>query len=153
MDLYKLGFRDQTNIDFSEVVIKAMAARYKDIGANWKVMDVRDMHECRPMCFDIAIDKGTMDAMFPGSVWDPPDEVRDSIATYLGEVDRVLVPGGKFIYITYRQPHLIRPLLVREGVWKVEVEVLPDEPGGGVFEYFAYIIRKTKCDAEGRSQI
>ena len=153
MDLYKLGFRDQMNIDFSEIVIKAMAARYEDIGAEWKVMDVRDMHEFWSECFDIAIDKGTMDAMFHGSVWDPPDEVRDNIARYLGEVDRVLVPGGKFIYITYRQPHFIRPLLVREGVWKVEVEVLPDEPGGGVFEYFAYVVRKNKCDAEGRSQV
>ena len=130
-----------------------MAAKYKDIGADWKVMDVRDMHEFGPECFDIAIDKGTMDAMFHGSVWDPPDEVRDNLARYLGEVDRVLVPGGRFIYITYRQPHFIRPLLVREGVWKVEVEVLPDEPGGGVFEYFAYVVEKYKRDAEVRSQV
>lgn len=50
-----------------------------------------------------------------------------------------------WLYITWRQPHFIRPLLAREDVWTVEVETLePPEGGGGVFEYYGYVIRKHK---------
>lgn len=67
--------------------------------------------------------------------------MRDNIEKYIGEVDRILVPGGTFLYITYRQPHFIRPLLIREGSWTVDAQTLPDRMGG-VFEYFAYIMKK-----------
>jgi SAM-dependent methyltransferase len=118
-----------------------MKARYKDLNVEWEVMDVRDM-ALDSCSFDIAIDKATMDSMFHGSMWDPPDDVRTNIDSYLSEVVRVLVPGGIFLYITYRQPHFIKPLLARELAWDLKVETLPDRPGGGVFEYFAYVMKK-----------
>ena len=117
-----------------------MEAKYEEFGARWKVMDMRNI-EFGPQTFDIAIDKAMMDVTFHGSMWDPPDDVRANIGAYLSEVDRILVRGGTFIYITYRQPHFLCPLLARK-VWKLEVEVLPDRPGGGVFEYFAYVMTK-----------
>ena len=145
-DLYDLGFTDQVNIDFSEVVIKGMEAKYSYLGAEWKVMDVRQM-DFSNGSFEIAIDKATMDSMFHGSMWDPPEDVRDNINKYLDEVDRVLVPGGTFLYITYRQPHFIRPLLLRENIWTVDVRNLPDQLGG-VFEYFAYVMEKHSVHRE-----
>jgi SAM-dependent methyltransferase len=134
-DLYNIGLTDQTNVDFSEVVIRGMRTKYEGLGARWEVMDVRDL-KFEPHSFDIAIDKATMDSMFYGSMWDPPDEVRHNIKTYLNEVERILVPQGLFLYITYRQPHFIRPLLARD-TWDLKHEVIPDREGG-VFEYFAY---------------
>lgn len=74
-------------------------------------------------------------------MWDPPDDVRENVERYLREVVRVLAPRGTFLYITYRQPHFMKPLLTRED-WDLRVETLPDREGG-VFEYFAYVMQKT----------
>lgn len=51
-------------------------------------------------------------------------------------------PGGKWLYITYRQPHFMKPLLIREEKWELEVEVLEDPDGAGGFDYFGFIITK-----------
>lgn len=59
---------------------------------------------------------------------------------YVDGVARVLKSGGMWLYITWRQPHFLRPLLQRE-VWSVEVEVLNPDDGG--FEYFGFIMRKS----------
>ena len=78
--------------------------------------------------------------MLYGSQWDPPDEVQESVRRYVTEVGRVLKPGGKWIYITFRQPHFVLPQLSRPGAWKTAVERLEDGPG--TFEYFAFISTK-----------
>jgi hypothetical protein len=52
----------------------------------------------------------------------------------------VLKPGGKWLYITYRQPHFLRPLLQRDGIWSVDVHKLEDGPG--TFEYFGFVMTK-----------
>ena len=36
--------------------------------------------------FDVAIDKGTLDAMISGSLWDPPEQVRRNTGLYIDEV-------------------------------------------------------------------
>ena len=80
-------------------------------------------------------------------MWDPPDDVRESIDRYLREVVRVLVPGGTFLCISSRQPHFMKPLLARED-WDLSIETLPGQPGG-VLEYFGYVIKKYR---EGDSE-
>ena len=40
-----------------------MEVKYKEINSVWKVMDVRQMDDLFDSSFDVAIDKGTMDAM------------------------------------------------------------------------------------------
>lgn len=84
--------------------------------------------------------QGTLDSMIYGSPWDPPDEVQDNVRKYVDEVSRVLKPGGKWLYITFRQPHFVKPQLLREGVWRVMVDDLNDGPG--TFDYFAYFMTK-----------
>jgi EEF1A lysine methyltransferase 4 len=61
--------------------------------------------------FDVAIDKSTLDTMLYGSLWDPDSEVRENVGAYVDEVARALIPGGRWLHITYRQPHFLRPLL------------------------------------------
>lgn len=93
--------------------------------------------------FDIVIDKATLDAMLYGSLWDPSDEVKENVGRYVDEVARVLKHGGTLLYITWRQPHFIRPLLQRPGIWETSVETLAEQPGGGgMFEYFGWVVRK-----------
>ncbi|KAF3938945.1 hypothetical protein ABW19_dt0201858 [Dactylella cylindrospora] len=133
--MYEEGYKRITNIDFSSVIIGKMIEKYPE--QTWKVADVRetgypDDH------FDVAIDKGTLDAMLSGSLWNPPDHVKARTAAYIDEVIRILKPSGKFVYITYRQPHFIRPIVSRDGVWTLDIEKLKE--GEGVFEYFAYIL-------------
>jgi hypothetical protein len=52
----------------------------------------------------------------------------------------VLKPGGQWLYITYRQPHFMNPLLAREDLWTLSVEKLGD--GAGAFDYFGFIMKR-----------
>lgn len=52
----------------------------------WQWADVRDMPDVADSSFDLAFDKGTMDAMIHGSPWDPPEMVKDNTSRYLREV-------------------------------------------------------------------
>ena len=137
MDLEKLGYTTQTAIDFSDVVVQNMKAQHPSI--TWLEMDIRQL-TFQDYSFDVCIDKATLDAMLYGSPWDPPDEVKANVKAYVDGVARVLKPAGAWLYITWRQPHFIRPLLLRDAVWTVEVETLQEE--GGMFEYFAFVMRK-----------
>jgi hypothetical protein len=56
------------------------------------------------------------------------------------QVARALKPGGTFVYITYRQPHFIKPFLIKEVLWNLQVLELKEE--AGVFEYFAFVMKK-----------
>jgi EEF1A lysine methyltransferase 4 len=105
----------------------------------WQTMDIRHL-TYSDSSFDVCIDKATLDAMLYGSLWDPPDEVKANVKAYVDEVARVLKKGGKWIYVTWRQPHFIRPLITRDGVWSVEVETLSD--GAGTFEYFGFVMTR-----------
>ena len=73
--------------DFSAVVIEDMAAKFADIeGIDWRTVDVRNMDDFGSEVFDVAIDKGTLDAMISGSLWDPPEHVRKNTGSYINEV-------------------------------------------------------------------
>lgn len=115
-----------------------MRAKYAALGQAWRVMDIRAL-ELPDESVDVAIDKLTMDAMIHGSCWDPPQDVLDNVGRYVDEVARVLKPGGRWLYITYRQPHFMRRHLEREA-WDISMEVLsqPD----GCFEYFGWVMIK-----------
>ncbi|KAK4991673.1 hypothetical protein LTR50_001681 [Elasticomyces elasticus] len=139
-ELYDLNYHGQISIDFSSVVINNMRMKHADM--DWRVMDVRHT-EFDAESIDVAIDRATLDALLYGSLWDPEDEVRANVKAYVDEVARILKPGGKWLYITWRQPHFLRPLLQRPDIWDLEVESLADQPGGGgMFEYFGFLMVK-----------
>ena len=87
-DLHNLGYGNQTSVDFSSVVIEAMREKYKALETTWEVMDVRDL-KLGDESVDVAIDKGTLDAFLHGSLWDPPEDVRESVGRYVNEVSRL----------------------------------------------------------------
>lgn len=62
-----------------------MKAKYQSLELDWQVMDVRRMG-LESATFDIAIDKGTLDAMLHGSLWDPEDDVKANSKAYVDEV-------------------------------------------------------------------
>lgn len=137
-DLAQHGYEDQTCVDFSPFIVQRMAKEEPRI--RWLEADVRNLDMFPEGSIDVAFDKGTLDAMIHGSPWNPPEEVVQNTSLYIDEVYRTLKPDGIFLYITYRQPHFIKPLINRSNQWDLEFEVLQD--GDSSFEYHAFILRK-----------
>ncbi|KAH9976077.1 S-adenosyl-L-methionine-dependent methyltransferase [Russula compacta] len=137
-DMYDDGYKNIINVDYSPVVIEYMAARnHIRPEMQWLVMDIRDL-TFEDGTFDVAIDKGTMDAMMTakGDVWDPPQQVIDDCTQEVDEVLRVLRRGsGAFLYLTFGQPHFRRRYLTRPGT-TLEIQQI-----GNAFHYYLYILR------------
>lgn len=143
-DLAKRGYHNQLCVDFSAVVVKMMTQRHAEIkGIEWQQMDIRQMDKIPSQSIDVAFDKGTLDVMIHGSPWTPPPDVVDNTGRYMRELTRLLKPTGIFIYITYRQPHFIKPLLNCQGTnWDIDVETFDGRDSS--FSYYAF-----KCSIAG----
>lgn len=63
-----------------------MKIKYAALDTQWRVMDVRSL-QLPANSIDMAIDKGTLDAMIHGSLWDPPEDVRENVGKYVEEVE------------------------------------------------------------------
>lgn len=123
-DMVKDGYEELVNIDISSVAIDVMRRKYANIPQlKYMQMDVRDMSFFPDESFDGVIDKGTLDSLMCGT--DAPL----SATQMLGEVSRLLKPGGIYMLITYgdptvRMPHLNRPVYN----WKITLYIIP-RPG------------------------
>ncbi|KAI8545884.1 hypothetical protein RHMOL_Rhmol07G0072100 [Rhododendron molle] len=131
-DMVKDGYEDIMNIDISSVAIDMMRRKYAGVSslldlsnfANSCVQGVDNtlvllicMH-----CPGLSI-LGTLDSLMCGA------SAPISAAQMLGEVSRLLKPGGIYMLITYgdptvRIPHLSRPVYN----WKTELYIIP-RPG------------------------
>ncbi|PPQ91499.1 hypothetical protein CVT25_013756 [Psilocybe cyanescens] len=138
-DMWEDGYRNIVNVDYSGILIEQMKKRHGVTRPEmeWYEMDVRDL-AFADGTFDVAIDKGTMDAMMTakGDVWDPPQQVINDCTKEVDETLRVLKKAGIFIYLTFGQPHFRRRYLLREGT-SLSIKEL-----GEAFHYYLYILRK-----------
>ncbi|KAJ3843240.1 S-adenosyl-L-methionine-dependent methyltransferase [Lentinula raphanica] len=138
-DMYDDGYSNIVNIDYSSIVIENMKQRHRESRPqmSWQEMDVRDL-KFEDNSFDVAIDKGTMDAMMTvkGDIWNPPQQVIDDCTKEVSEVIRTLRKGtGVFIYLTFGQPHFRKRYLTVPGT-TLEIREL-----GEAFHYYLYILR------------
>lgn len=83
------------------MVIDAMKSKYSDLKTRWCVMDVRQLLMPNESV-DVAIDKGTLDAMIHGSLWDPPTDVQSNVGKYVDEVKPFLSHNYIMMLITAR---------------------------------------------------
>merc|ERR1712232_1101281 len=95
---FEEGFQDQTNIDISQVVIKAMQDKYRDKpGMKYTQMDGRAL-EFGDATFNAIVDKATLDSILCG------EGSTHNAQKMLQECARVLKPDGVYIAVCHGQP-------------------------------------------------
>lgn len=65
--------------------------------------------------------------------WNPEEEIIQDVSQYLSGVKRILTPQGKFLQISFSQPHFREPLLQH-----LSSEISHESFGDG-FENFLYL--------------
>ncbi|KAH6560868.1 hypothetical protein BASA50_005779 [Batrachochytrium salamandrivorans] len=142
-DMHHAGWTQIVNVDYSPAVIETMARRCDGLaGLTWQIADIFLLDELYPAgYFDYAIDKGTLDALLTvkHDPWNPPKDLCSKIFRYIEQVSKVLKKGGKFLHITFAQPHFRRSFLE---IPDFKVSTLTLVGKGGGFEYFAYVCEK-----------
>jgi len=137
--MYDDGYKSITNVDYSSVVIDQMQRRHSTLRPEmeWVVADVREL-PFDAGTFDVAFDKGTMDAMMTakGDVWDPPERVERNCNREVDDALRVLRSAGLFLYLTFGQPHFRKRYLSKPST-QLEIRQL-----GEAFHYYFYILRR-----------
>ena len=141
-DMYMDGYHFITNIDYSPVCIELMSKKYKECAKmKWLEMNMLQL-KFENETFDVVIEKGTLDAVLveEKDPWYISDKGFDLIQAALDETSRVLKRGGRFISITFAQPHFRKQLYCRSRYdWNYEMVPVKSENS---FEYFVYIMTK-----------
>uniref|UniRef100_A0A2R5LBB5 EEF1A lysine methyltransferase 4 n=1 Tax=Ornithodoros turicata TaxID=34597 RepID=A0A2R5LBB5_9ACAR len=138
--MYKDGYKDVENIDYSEVVIKKMALHCDTCASmKWHIMDATNLlfEDGR---FDVVIEKATIDALLVNEKdpWNVSESAKTLVHTVLTEVSRVLRHGGRFISITFAQPHFRGPMYISQVLnWSLQTFNF-----GTTFHYFFYLMKK-----------
>ena len=96
--MYDDGYKYISNIDFSYIVCQQMQDLYKEKLSTMSYchMDVRAL-AYEDGCFDVVIDKGTLDSILCGEGSQP------SALQMFREINRVLTPKGVYICVSYGQ--------------------------------------------------
>ncbi|XP_066508882.1 EEF1A lysine methyltransferase 4-like [Hoplias malabaricus] len=140
VDMYRAGYGNITNVDYSSVCVESMAQRHWGCaGLSWVCMDI-----CRlafpDASFDVVIEKGTLDAMLVDErdPWNLSENNGKLLHQVLSEISRVLKPGGRFVSVTFAQPHFRKRLYARtEYRWSIK-----HYHYGETFHYFLYVLTK-----------
>ncbi|XP_026999051.1 EEF1A lysine methyltransferase 4 [Tachysurus fulvidraco] len=140
LHLYLAGYTTITNVDYSNVCVENMAHRHSDcMGMSWVCMDARRL-AFPDSSFDVVIEKGTLDAMLveEQDPWNISDANTQLLHKVLKEISRVLKPGGRFVSVTFAQPHFRKKLYARkEYSWSINHYHYGDS-----FHYFLYVLTK-----------
>lgn len=141
--MYSDGYTYIINTDYSSVVIENMRNKCQHTcpDMEWEVMDILNM-TYDPESFDVVIEKGTLDALMvhERDPWNISEETEKTIETVLHQVRSVLKTGGKFVSITFAQPHFRKPHYARQLFeWSVEQKHFGDN-----FHYYYYVMQKGK---------
>jgi SAM-dependent methyltransferase len=131
LDLYDNGYKNITSIDFSSKVIEKMKQKSESSNRHemkWLEMDMLNMYAFDASCFDVIIDKATMDAIMvdEGDPWNPNENCILQADMYCKEMSRVLKPGGILLQISFAQPHFRSKYLM--GAWVNEEVGLGSHP-------------------------
>lgn len=111
---------------------------------DWLAADIRAM-PLRSNYFDTVVEKGTLDVFFVGHehhLWHPSADLKEKIDLILTQISHCLQSdGGRFISISFQQPHFRRPFLAKQKYrWSIQVHSVADRSES--VEYFVYVMTK-----------
>ncbi|RKO99545.1 hypothetical protein CXG81DRAFT_27704 [Caulochytrium protostelioides] len=139
-DLARAGYTAVHNIDYADSVIRDMQARHSDLPAlTWETKDIFAItaDAAYRERFDVALDKGTIDALVAAASkedpWNPPQATVDRMYDYMAQIRYLLKIGGRFVHITFAQPHFRRRFCEAPGFGPVTVTEL-----GEGWTYYLY---------------
>lgn len=148
-DLYKVGYKDITNADVSEIVIRQMQKKYSSEypDMKWLQMDLT-ASTFQDGQFSCVLDKGTLDALMT----DSSPEVVSTIDKYFKELGRILRVGGRYVCVSLLQEHILEYILswFPKNCWMVRVcrcedaEQAQIESGEFSFPVFVLVCTKFK---------
>ncbi|EFO90711.1 hypothetical protein CRE_07991 [Caenorhabditis remanei] len=148
MQLWNLGFKNITNVDYSQVLIENGKLEHPYM--EWVTDDITTLANCESSSFDVVFEKATIEAILvtEKSAWEPSDEALRNLENIFSSICRVLKADGMFISVSFTQPHFRIPALLREKNWSVEMFEF-----GETFHYYVYVCKKGKdLDTELRDR-
>lgn len=130
--MYDDGFHSITNVDFSPIVIKNMSENFPQM--SWIVMDMLNL-DFPNSSFDVVIEKATLDVLFvkEKSPWEVSESTSKNMTQVLEGVSKVLKKDGRFLSITFAQPHFRKKLY--QQFWSN----CTNETFGSGFHYYFYV--------------
>lgn len=131
-ELYRRGYKNVVNIDFSGVVINRMQKEFADHeGLQFSVLDVANLGPFGNEYFDFIFDKGCIDAVMCGN------SSVDSVHNAYEEISRVLANEGYFVSVSYGEPLTRNPYIKKdEFKWlSTSVKVLNSDGDMGFHVY------------------
>ncbi|XGW20464.1 hypothetical protein V3C99_003900 [Haemonchus contortus] len=145
MQLFEMGFKNITNVDFSQVLVDAGRVAHPEM--EWICDDIRSLDKIPSSSFDVVLEKATLEALLvkEKSSWTPSDDALKTVDDVLESVARVLKSDGVFISISFTQPHFRVPALLRYPGWSISVNEFGD--------FFHYFVFTMKCGEEASQEI
>ncbi len=123
-DLYDSGFKDNTSIDISAIVVNQMIDKYNKNGERnglkFQSMDVFDL-KFSDNCFNVVLDKGTLDAIAS----DDSNQSISNINKMFEQIDRVIKTYGRYLCVSLLQSHILKELLnwfTTNGNWFIRIQ-------------------------------
>jgi ubiquinone/menaquinone biosynthesis C-methylase UbiE len=102
--LYDKGFKNITNLDFSDTVIEEMRTKNTERDQmRWIVGDMTNMSGLENESFEVVLDKGALDAL----VSENSEFHAQQAASMFNEISRVLVPKGRYACITLAESFVL----------------------------------------------
>lgn len=147
-EMYKDGFKNIENIDYSEKTIKEMQMRSADKfpGMTYSVGDLYKMDKFETGQYDVIMDKGTLDAVHSHDNLKELQKLGEEIdSSIFKSYERILKESGVYCVISLLQDHVAH-LLLSSWVTKrgFDAKVFPVSLKGSKMNPFLVILKKSK---------
>ena len=131
-ELYRRGYKNVVNVDFSATVIARMQREFADHeGLQFSVLDVANLGPFGDEYFDFIFDKGCIDAVMCGN------SSVDAVHAAYEEISRVLADQGHFVSVSYGEPLTRNPYLKKaEFKWLSTTHTILNAEGDLKFQVY-----------------
>ncbi|CEF68086.1 Methyltransferase domain-containing protein [Strongyloides ratti] len=132
--LFDRGFKNITNLDFSSVIVEKGIINESHF--SWTCDDITKLKTIPSKSFDIVLEKAVIESITTKekSPWNYSKETSNDLDNIFQSIQRVLKIGGKFISISFTQPHFRIPHMLRYPFWDIVTDTF-----GTHFHFFIYV--------------